>query len=182
MNMNSDALVDYYTRLGIALQFMPVAHIEKAFNLLTVAKARGSKVYLIGNGGSATTAMHFANDLQKMCGIDSVALPAQTATILAYGNDDGWENMFTNYLIEIYKDGDILVAFSCSGRSENILRAVDWVNSVRGLVIGFTGLVSEFNELSQRKAIIISVKDNDIKIQEDVHFAICHSLAGALMK
>ncbi len=95
-----------------------------------LAKAvRSAKhVYIIGNGGSAANAEHIANDLVA-CGIRAHALTS-LATLTAIANDFGWENVFSRQIALYGEPGDLLIAMSGSGKSPNILRAVDQAESL----------------------------------------------------
>lgn len=153
--------------------------IRSIVDYLREIKKKGSTVWLIGNGGSAATASHFANDLRKAAMIPAISLPDLTPTITAYGNDDGWPNMYSHPLHLFMKPNDCLVAISCSGKSANICQAALDMTPER-LVI-FTGIISKYNRLANiRSSGMISVSDPDIKVQEDVHLAICHAIVGAL--
>jgi D-sedoheptulose 7-phosphate isomerase len=123
--------------------------------------------------------MHFANDLQKMCGISATALPAQIPTILAYGNDDGWENMFSNAM-DAFRPGDVLVAISCSGSSPNVVNAAILALRKEGKVIAMTGPTGNGNKLAKLPVTLIVAQSFDIKVMEDVHSVVCHAIAGAI--
>lgn len=154
--------------------------IGEAANMIKHARDFHQRVWIVGNGGSAATAMHFANDLQKMCSIDAIALPSVIPTILAYGNDDGWDNMFSHFLDRTFSNGDILVAISCSGKSANVVNAAKMARKHDGKVIAFTGRITPENELATIPGIVVSVEVDDIKVQEDIHMIICHAIAGAI--
>jgi len=153
--------------------------IEQATRLIEKAGRLHQRVWVVGNGGRAATAMHFANDLQKMCRVDALALPSLIPTITAYGNDDGWHNMFS-YAMGAFKVGDILVAISCSGASQNVINAAKYAFKQDGKLIIFTGGITVKNELAEMPGIVISVENDDIKVVEDVHVIICHAIAGAV--
>lgn len=180
--MDFDYFTGYYERVGNALKTIPYDRVLKAAEMLGRTRQLGQKVWIVGNGGSAATAMHFANDLHKMCGIGAIPLPAFVPTILAYGNDEGWENMFSHALEGQFSVGDFLIAISCSGSSVNVVNAAKLMRKLEGRLIALTGPENPKNALSKMNGIIISVEDPDIKVQEDVHLVICHSIAGAIIK
>ena len=146
--------------------------IAEAVEILYNCRKRGNTVYTFGNGGSAATASHFANDLLKMCDVKALCISDMTPTTLAYGNDDGWENMFKNPLIRMGIPGDVVVAFSCSGKSINVLRGLEDPEAHQIFLTG--------NGNYNTNRTDICVPHPDIKVQEDVHLAICHAIAGAL--
>jgi D-sedoheptulose 7-phosphate isomerase len=152
----------------------------EAVEILYKARREKSTIWLVGNGGSASIASHFANDLWKVLGIEAIALPAQVGIVTAYGNDDGWENMFAHALEEKFKPGDVLIAISCSGRSKNVVEAVRTVLKREGQVIALTGAGIDSNILAQFDITKVFAVNVDIKVQEDVHLMICHAIVAAL--
>src|SRR3990167_6143462 len=88
-------------------------------------------VYICGNGGSASTANHFAQDLVKTAGIKAISLCANEAVVMAYANDNGYENIFSDQLRVFANKGDLLITISGSGTSDNIVNAgkyADWLD------------------------------------------------------
>lgn len=178
---NYDLIGKHFSSLFETLTDVDKDEMEKAISLLVKARMEGKTVWLIGNGGSAATVAHFANDLVKMCGIKAIALPEQVPLITAYANDNGIKNMFIDPLLCLIESGnrDVLIAISCSGNSENIVTATDIFENL----IILTGDELEKNKLAQMGAsAMIRAKHPDITIQEDVHSAVCHAIAKALRK
>ena len=171
----------YLGHVADALNHTPVGAIEHCVDILKAAKAEGKLVFTIGNGGSASTASHFVNDLTKVGGIRAFCISDVTPTTLAYGNDDGWDNMFARPVAKLALPGDILFAISCSGQSPNIIKAVEEAINHGMTVIGLTG--DNFDcRLSQLALVTIKVLHPDIRVQEDCHLAICHGIVGELME
>ena len=140
-------------------------------------------VWVVGNGGSAATASHFANDLVKACGVRAIALSDQTPTVLAYGNDEGWEGMFSgalNVLAGRQGGKDVLVAISTSGRSPNVVRAAEGFGP--GYLIVLTGPERDSNVLGASEGVVIRARHKNIRVQEDVHMAVCHAIVSMLGK
>lgn len=162
-----------------ALNGMKLSAFDQAIDVFITAKMEHRRVWLVGNGGSAATAAHFANDLHKMCGMDVRALPSEIPTILAYGNDNGWVNMFSDAM-EPFERGDVLVAISSSGSSPNVINAVRKAKSLGGKVIALTGMDHDRNELAQLAEVVFSVQSRSMLIHEDIHLIICHAIAGTL--
>lgn len=81
-------------------------------------------VFVIGNGGSASTAEHFVNDLVKACGIKAMALSSNSAVMTAYADDCGYETVYANQLKVFAEPGDLLIAISTSGKSDNVLLGI----------------------------------------------------------
>ena len=168
--------MDYFDEVAKAIASTSVERMGQAASLLERAGKFGQRVWIAGNGGSAATAMHFANDLQKMCGLDVLALPALVPTITAYGNDWGWDKMFSAAM-KAFRVGDILVAISCSGNSANVVEAAKAALGYDGKLIVLTGTGGI---LEKMPGVIISIPHKDIRAVEDAHSVICHALTGMI--
>lgn len=136
---------NYFAYLTDVLQQLDTAIIEAIIQMLVDAAQRESSIFLIGNGGSAATASHMANDLAFggwMPGYPPfrvVALTDNVPTITAIGNDITYDDIFAYQLRALIKPGDVLLAFSVSGNSPNILRAVEVAKLNQGHTIGCCG-------------------------------------------
>ena len=168
--------MDYFDEVEKAIESTSVERMGQAASLLEKAGKFGQRVWIVGNGGSAATAMHLSNDLQKMCGLDVIALPSLVPTITAYGNDMGWDRMFSAAM-KSFRVGDILVAISCSGNSANVVEAAKYALECDGKLIVLTG---SGGILENMPGVIISIPHKDIKVVEDVHSVICHALTGMI--
>ena len=104
-----------------ALLVLNVYEIEKAIRILKEVRDSGGFVWIVGNGGSAATASHFANDLEKMASVRAIAVPDMMSKVLAYGNDNGWERMFSDVIQRNIGVNDAVVLISCSGNSPNVV-------------------------------------------------------------
>lgn len=158
--------------------------INSAMNLLEKTREKGTTVYLIGNGGSAATASHMQNDFNKGIseGLDKkynfCCLCDNFATVMAIANDDCYENVFYNQLLNRLKDGDVLIAISGSGNSKNIIKAVEYAKSKGNKVIGFTGY--DGGKLKTLSDISLHVPLNNMQIAEDVHTIFNHTMMYVL--
>lgn len=174
------SILDYLNEVSTMLGAVSIFDIHRAVELLQEAGKRGSRIWIVGNGGSAATAAHFANDLCKAALLDARALVNDIPLITAYGNDDGWENMFSHILDVAFKEDDVLVAISYSGRSRNVINAGLSALKRKGHLIILTGEKKE-NPLSSLPACaIITVNTDNIRVAEDCHMAICHAITGEL--
>jgi|TARA_Y100000310_G_scaffold344958_1_gene460783 D-sedoheptulose 7-phosphate isomerase len=150
----------------------------------------GKRIYLIGNGGSASAATHFAQDLSKGTITDPLVKPRIYAIslcdnisfITATSNDESYDDIFVNQLISVNAEiGDMLIAISCSGNSKNVIKAVDWAEQQSITVWGFTSMKSEKNELS-RKYDCVHVPNHDVGTVEGVHSVIFHYIMAYFFK
>lgn len=175
-----DCVETHFENVKRVLSLVDPKRIVEAVEILNGVRSTYRTVWIVGNGGSAATASHFANDLWKMAKIKAVAVPSLIPIVTAYGNDNGWDNMFADVLKHKFEPGDVLVAISCSGRSKNVVEAVKKVLEWQENVIAITGAGIDSNVLAQLDVTKILVTDIDIKVQEDVHLAICHAIITAL--
>lgn len=166
-----------------ALRAINSDKVGEATDILRRAQFQNSNVYIIGNGGSAATASHFANDLVKQCGIRATALADLAPTVLAYGNDTGWDQMFAGPLKAILLPQDVLICLSCSGNSPNVVEALKMVKQlnlpgIRSIVLTGSDIHSQLAKLIP--SVIVYVPFKDIRVQEDCHLIVCHTIVGAL--
>lgn len=104
----------------------------------------GNKIMLCGNGGSASDAQHIAAEIvgryvKERKSLPAISLSTDTSALTAIGNDYGYENIFSRQIEGLGNKGDLLIAISTSGKSENILRAIDKALSIGITVVGFSG-------------------------------------------
>jgi D-sedoheptulose 7-phosphate isomerase len=154
--------------------------IQEVIGLILACRKKGKKVFLIGNGGSASIASHISIDLLKNAHVR--ALTFNDASLLTcLSNDLGYEQVFAKP-IEILADrGDILLAISSSGRSKNILNAVLKARQKGSLVITFSGF-SHLNPLRQKGRLNFYVPNQSYGFVEIAHLAIAHSIVDGLME
>lgn len=166
----------HFAELSSVLLSIDREELKKAIELLKQARKSKRSVWIVGNGGSAATASHFANDLSKMAGVRAFCVPDMMPTVTAFGNDNGWEHMFEHPMDVYFDPGDVVVAISCSGNSMNVVKAASQIDNL----IVLTG--NEYqNRLAERPTrALLLVPHDDITVQEDVHLAMCHAIAKAL--
>ncbi len=174
----------YLDEVGDILRRLPQDQISQIIHLLKQARLDRKQIFLIGNGGSAATASHFANDLLKSTVAEDkprmkvIALTDNIPVMLAYANDCGYETIFAEQLDALAAPGDVLVAFSGSGRSPNVLRALDLARR-RGLTtIGFTG--RDGGEMPERCDLCLVAPCQPMEQIEDVHVVLAHLIYSAI--
>lgn len=177
----------YWRELGDTMQAMPFRQLERAANILLDAHRRDATIFIAGNGGSATTASHFACDLGKgarvegMPGFRVIALTDNVPLMTAWANDTSYDRIFAEQLAPHVRPGDIFVAISASGNSPNILAAAVVAREAGGTVIGLTG--QSGGRLSRLAHLAIRVPADaaeQIEQVEDAHLVIAHSLCVTL--
>lgn len=174
----------YWRELAWAAEAMPFARLARAAELLLACYRRGGTVFVLGNGGSAATASHFACDLAKGTRCEGarafrvVPLTDNLPLITAWANDAGYERVFVEQLAALVRPGDVVVAISASGHSPNVLAAADLAREVGATTIALTGRSG--GRLHRRVDLAIRVPAGPIEQVEDAHLAVAHSLCVAL--
>lgn len=176
----------YFARLTQVLAELDRQVIQAVVEALQAAFAKGNTLYLMANGGSAAAASHLVNDLvaggfmEGQPPMRAVCLSDNTETVTALANDAGYENVFVRQLQVHLKPGDVVLAMSVSGSSENVIRAVDYANKNGAVTIGFCGF--EGGPLSKKAKIAlhaVTTKDEYGPV-EDV-FAIMVHIIGTYL-
>lgn len=176
---------DYFSLLKQTLDRLDRREVNQLIELFVDAYNSDATIFICGNGGSANTASHMACDLNKGVGYGRTkrvrvhALTDNLATIMAYANDVGYDDIFVEQLQNFLKPGDLVVAISGSGNSKNVLKAVDLANARGNTTVGLTG----YDGGALRRAAKYSVNAgvSDMQISEDVHLVLNHVLMQALM-
>jgi D-sedoheptulose 7-phosphate isomerase len=160
------------TRDGHALALE--AGLERLRNAAHEAHDRGGRVMFIGNGGSAGIASHMAIDFSKNGGLRSLAFNDSSA-LTCLANDFGYESVFAKQIEFHARPGDLLVAISSSGKSPNIIRAVEAARRQRCAVVTFSGF-GEDNELRTAGDVNFYIRSREYGFVEIGHLAICHAM------
>ena len=152
---------------------------ESAVRLILAASAHSGKVMAIGNGGSASIASHMQNDLCKAVGVRGLVFTEQPL-LMAIANDDGYDTVFEAPVRLWAQPGDLLVAVSSSGRSENVLRAVRAALELDCNVVTFSGFDGD-NPLRRLGGINFHVASHEYGFVENAHAAIIHFITDRAM-
>ncbi|MBA3449719.1 MAG: SIS domain-containing protein [Chloroflexia bacterium] len=174
----------YWQEVADVASAIDVARLEDAAITLLACQARGHAVFVVGNGGSAATASHFACDLAKGTRGDGpptfhvVALTDNVALLTAWANDSGYERVFAEQLASLARPGDVLVAISASGTSPNVVAAVEAARSCEVGSIALTG--RDGGLLGQMADTVVRVPSDRKEVVEDAHLIVAHSLCVAV--
>jgi D-sedoheptulose 7-phosphate isomerase len=165
------------TNLLNNIEASTIIEIKEALELTIKNK---SKIFILGNGGSAATASHMTNDLsvglklREIRNFDVESLSDNSSVCTAIANDIGYENIFYAQIKNKIKQNDLLIAISCSGNSENIIKAVNYAKINNATIIGMTGFEGgELKKLSDIKFHIPTQK-GEYGLVEDVHMILDH--------
>ena len=158
--------------------------LRKVADIIRIARDEGNTVFTFGNGGSGSTAVHFASDLMKTATrpdlkrIRAISLNDNMPLTTAWANDSSYEHVFKEQLENLMKPGDVVIAISGSGNSKNVLLATEYARSNGGITIGLTGF--DGGSLKSLASVLVVVPSNDMLRIEDTHLAICHLLVRLL--
>lgn len=158
--------------------------IEQVLDCLHEARLENRQVFILGNGGSASTASHFVCDLGKNTRVQGtpnfrvMGLTDNMALFSALANDEGYENVFAQQLGNYLQREDVVIGISTSGNSPNVVNAIQFANTVGATTIGFTGFSS--GKLGSLVDIDLHVPSHSIEHVEDVHLVLEHLITKAL--
>ncbi len=173
--------LDYFRRLEHVLGCLPVSEIEVAVDELLRAYEHGHSIFLLGNGGSAALASHFACDLGKGTvqsdtkkRFRALALTDNVPLITAWANDSSYEDVFAEQLRNFLQPRDVIFAISGSGNSPNVLRALEVGLETGATNIGLTGFQGGRMQDFCHPCII--VPSDNMQIIEDLHLSVTHAM------
>ena len=179
-----EKLKSYVNELQEAVGKSDFTTLNKIAELILETKKNGARIYSVGNGGSAATASHIANDLVKGCrvgnqaGFEAFSLSDTVPVVTCLANDYSYEEVYSIQLETYGKAGDLLIAFSGSGNSPNIIKAVEAAKEIGMVTIGFLG--RNGGKLKSLCDISIIAPTNSMEQIEDIHLSYEHAIVNAL--
>jgi D-sedoheptulose 7-phosphate isomerase len=168
-----------------AIDTVDLDKVNQAIELFEETRAQGRHIFVCGNGGSASTASHFACDIVKGASYNRaqrfriMALTDQLATLTAYANDVSYDCVFVEQLRNFAQPGDLLMAISGSGNSPNVIRALEYANSIGCRTIALTG--RDGGKLGPLAQLNIQVAAPHMGRIEDAHMIVCHMIGYHFM-
>jgi D-sedoheptulose 7-phosphate isomerase len=176
----------YKTELISALESFDVEAVNQAIQILAQARDENRRIFVCGNGGSASTASHFATDLVKGASYGRtarfriMALTDSLPTITAYSNDVSYDCIFVEQMKNFAEPGDVLMAISSSGNSPNVLRVIEYGNSIGCKTIALTG--RDGGQLGPLAQLNIQVCHPHTGRIEDLHMIVMHMIGYYFME
>ena len=180
------AILDYLVRSRDTLQAAIddaefVAAIRDIAEVTANAIGNGCKLLLAGNGGSAADAQHLAGEMLSRLNYDrapaaALALTTDTSVLTAIGNDYGYDRLFERQILGLGRAGDVFIAISTSGRSPNILRALEAARERRIITVGFTGRTG--GEMPLRCDLCLRAPSDSTPLIQQVHITAGHIICG----
>lgn len=151
--------------------------------IINATSENENSIFIFGNGGSAATALHMANDFARMFNsqgkpLKVICLNANMSTFSALANDFGYENVFIQQLQGIIEKGDVVIGISASGNSPNCVSALTLAKECSATTISLLGF--EGGKMKQLSDYFIHIPENDYYICENIHLTLSHALTCAL--
>jgi D-sedoheptulose 7-phosphate isomerase len=171
---------EYLDELTRVIDALDPGEIDAVAHVFREAYDHQRTIFVLGNGGSAATASHYACDLNKGACFKAEkkfrvhALTDNLATILAVGNDLDYESIFVEQLKNFCRPGDVVVGISGSGNSPNVLRAIEYANRLGCTTVGLCGY--DGGKLKPLVRLAVHVRADDMQIVEDIHLIVGHVL------
>ena len=175
----------YKADLLRSIETIDLEKVRQAIAILAAARDEGRHIFVCGNGGSASTASHFVCDMVKGASFGRerrfrmMALNDSLPTLTAYSNDVCYECAFVEQLKNFAQPGDVVMAFSGSGNSPNVLRAIEYANSIGCRTIALTG--RDGGQLGPLAQLNIQVSHPHMGHIEDGHMAVMHMIVYYFM-
>lgn len=176
---------EYKRHLLAALDTVDLHQVEELIGVFGRARDEDRQIFVFGNGGSAATANHFACDVVKGASYGRskrfriLSLSEQIPTMTAYSNDVGYESVFVEPLKNFAHRGDVAMGISGSGNSENVVRAIEYANSIGCYTVGLSGITG--GRLRPSVDLSLHVDEQHMGRVEDAHFFICHMVCYHFM-
>jgi len=175
----------YKSEVLKAIETVDLEKVGQAIELFKDARSQGRHIFVCGNGGSASTASHFACDIVKGASYNRsqrfriMALTDQMATLTAYANDVSYDSVFVEQLRNFAHGGDLVMGISGSGNSPNVIRALEYANSIGCKTIALTG--RDGGKLGPLAQLNIQVAAPHMGRIEDAHMVVCHMIGYYFM-
>ena len=173
-----EAITNYFAELEQMVQTISRTHLQQVLSLLEEAYHHGHRIFIMGNGGSAATASHFALDLAKNTitpgapRLKAISLTDHVPLITAWSNDTAYEHIFEEQLANLIEAGDVVIGISASGNSPNVIAAMRLAKQTRAATIGLLG--AKGGVLKTLVDAYILAPGQNIEQEEDAHLILAH--------
>lgn len=184
MNDYRNDISSYFDKLKSTIDLISKENLNTLMNLLENARNEEKTIFIMGNGGSAATASHYVCDFNKGISLNQdkkyrfICLNDNIPSMMAYGNDLSYEDIFLYPLQTYFKPGDVVIGISGSGNSMNVVKALEYANENGGVSIGLTGYDGGIVKKITNYGVHIPV--NDMQITEDLHMVLDHCMMKIL--
>lgn len=162
------------------LESLDCEAINQVMNVLEDARLNRKRVFIFGNGGSASTASHLESDFNKGISYDQEVkydiecLSDNVPMMMAIANDIGYDDIFVVPLKNKLKPGDVVIGISGSGNSTNVVKAIEYANTIQAETIGFVGYSG--GKVKELVKHCVHVNVDNMQIVEDIHLVLNHMM------
>jgi D-sedoheptulose 7-phosphate isomerase len=173
-----ESIINYFAELEQMMRAISLPDLKKVLGILEEGYHNGHRIFVMGNGGSAATASHFALDLSKntiMPGaprVKAISLTDHVPLITAWSNDTHYEHIFAEQLANMIEPGDVVIGISASGNSANVINAVKLARQNRAATIGLLG--AKGGKLKDMVDAYVLAPGQNIEQEEDAHMILTH--------
>jgi len=174
----------YLQRLAQVLPLVPAEAMSRAVGLILQARKAGRRIYVMGNGGSATTASHFVCDLMKTARVQGAepvrafALTDNTPLMTAWANDAAYDRIFAEQILSHVEPGDVVIAITASGNSPNVVEGLKAATARGAWTIGMLGF--EGGACRKLVDVALHIPNDHYGLVEDTHSAMTHAITAAV--
>ncbi len=173
-----ESIINYFAELEQMMRAISLSDLKRVLGILEEGYHNGHRIFVMGNGGSAATASHFALDLSKntiMPGaprVKAISLTDHVPLITAWSNDTHYEHIFAEQLANMIEPGDVVIGISASGNSANVINAVKLARQNRAATIGLLG--AKGGKLKEMVDACVLAPGQNIEQEEDAHMILTH--------
>jgi D-sedoheptulose 7-phosphate isomerase len=173
-----ESVNSYFSELEQMVRAISRPDLERVLSLLENVYRSGHRIFIIGNGGSAATASHFALDLAKntiMAGaprLKAISLTDHVPLITAWSNDTAYEHIFAEQLANMIEPGDMVIGISASGNSPNVINALLLARQYRAFTVGLLG--ARGGKMKDMVDAYVLAPGQNIEQEEDAHLILAH--------
>ena len=185
-NSPEEFVKSYVRRVTEILSRLDVEAVASVIRLFLETRAMDSTIFLAGNGGSAATALHFANDLGFGASPEghkpfrALSLTANSPFLTCLANDIGYENVFSWQLRDLMRPGDVVVGISASGNSPNVVKALEYADANGGVSVAIVGFDGGKMMRIAKHVIHVETDQGEYGPAEDVHMVLDHLISAYL--
>lgn len=180
----SDSIQQHIGQVRAALAEIPSEAVQRVVDAVLLAHDTGRHIFILGNGGSASTATHFACDLSKATVVAGrsrlrvTSLSDNVALLTAWANDTSYERVFAEPLMNLLETGDLVIAISASGKSPNVLEAIKVASDLGAFTVGLVGF--DGGPLKDMVDLAVRVNSQDYGVVEDCHLVLEHAITASI--
>jgi D-sedoheptulose 7-phosphate isomerase len=174
----------HIAQVRTALGEIPSDAVQRIVEAILLAYAGRRHIYILGNGGSASTATHFACDLSKATVVAGrsrlrvTSLSDNVALLTAWANDTSYKRVFAEPLMNLLEEDDVVIAMSASGNSRNVLEAIRVANDLGALTVGLVGF--DGGRIKDMVDLVVHVNSVDYGVVEDCHLVLQHAITASI--